>query len=560
MADYYNHSPKDLAAQYDAISSDEVHKPWLSLLDSLKPKLALDVGAGSGRDARWLADKGWDVIAVEPSELREQGIANSKGYAIEWLADSMPELFKVRSIGYRFDLILLSAVWQHVKPNVRDRAFRILSELLNPGGVIVVLLRQGSDKDENAARQFHEVSPEELDQYAKDRALNKLLWAQTQDVQRSHVTWGYLAYQSPDDGTGGLSLLRHIIINDDKTATYKLGLLRVLSRIAESYPGAVIKRDDVSVTIPLGLVGLLWLKQYKPLILQYDLPQISKRNPKFAKKAFHALVDFSDADLRLGSVLSVERGKLLEQALKDACETIVDGPAKYTTFPGVASQVFVADFSRPPRLNTTLNVNLEYLCGFGGLEISGQLWQTLGQYACWLEPTIVHEWQQLMGRWDYSVRDRGPSLANAFRWEDSVRFTGQVRARVNELRKRGDVIACTWTGKRSKELDIDHAFPWARWPNNDLWNLLPCSSNINAQKSDRLPSQVAMHRASSRIIEWWGRAYCSSSLEQQFNEEALVSLPGLSRDALTLESVYEAMLHQRAKIKHDQQLAEWGPR
>jgi len=560
MGNYYDHAPQALAAQYDAMSSADVHQSWLSVLDSLKPRLALDVGAGSGRDARWLADKGWDVIAVEPSDLRQQGITNSKGYGIEWLNDSMPDLARVRTIGYRFDLILLSAVWQHVKPSERARAFRILTELLNPGGVIVILLRQGTDDEENAARQFYEVLPEELDQYAKDRALRKLLWTQTQDAQRTHVTWGYLAYQIPDDGTGGLSLLRHIIINDDKTATYKLGLLRVLSRIAESYPGAVIKRDDESVTIPLGLVGLLWLKQYKPLILQYQLPQLAKANPSFAKQAFNALVDFSDPELRLGASIAVERGKVLEQALIDACRAIHRNPAHYTTFPGTNRPVFDTRYVSPARSSTGVMVNLEYLSRFGDVKVPAGIWQTLGQYACWLEPAIVHEWQQLMARWDYSVRDRGPSLANAFRWEDSVRFTGQVRARVNELREQGDVIACTWTGKRSKELDIDHAFPWARWPNNDLWNLLPCSSNINAQKSDRLPSQVAMHRASSRIIEWWGRAYCSSSLEQQFNEEALISLPGLSRDALTLESVYEAMLHQRAKIKHDQQLAEWGPR
>ena len=560
MADYYNHSPKALAAQYDAMSSDEVHKPWLSLLDSLKPKLALDVGAGSGRDARWLADKGWDVIAVEPSGLREQGIANSRGYAIEWLDDSMPELFKIRTIGYRFDLILLSAVWQHVKPNIRERAFRFLTELLNPGGVIVILLRQGSDAEENAARQFYEVSPEELDQYAKDRALNKLLWTQTRDAQRAHVTWGYLVYQSPDDGSGGLSLLRHIIINDDKTATYKLGLLRVLSRIAESYPGAVIKRDDESLTIPLGLVGLLWLKQYKPLILEHQLPQLAKANPGFAKRAFNALLDFADPELRLGASLAPERARVLEQALIDACRAIHKNPAHYTTFPGTNRPVFDTRYATPARIKTALMINLEYLGRFGEVRIPSGIWQTLGQYACWLEPAIVHEWQQLMGRWDYSIRDRGASLAKAFRWEEAVRFTGKVRSRVEELRQQGSVVACTWTGKRSKNLDIDHAFPWARWPNNDLWNLLPCSSNINAQKSDRLPSQVAMHTASSRIIAWWDRAYSSCSLEKQFTEEALVSLPGLSRDSFTLDSVYEAMLHQRAKIKHDQQLAEWGPR
>jgi hypothetical protein len=37
-----------------------------------------------------------------------------------------------------------------------------------------------------------------------------------------------LALRLPDDGTGALPLLRHIIFNDDKSSTYKLALLRVL--------------------------------------------------------------------------------------------------------------------------------------------------------------------------------------------------------------------------------------------------------------------------------------------------------------------------------------------
>lgn len=72
---------------------------------------------------------------------------------------------------------------------------------------------------------------------------------------------------------GSLPLLRHIIVNDDKFSSYKLGLLRVLTRIAESAPGSVIQRTDDYVDIPLGLVGLYWLKQYKPLILNHKIPQ-----------------------------------------------------------------------------------------------------------------------------------------------------------------------------------------------------------------------------------------------------------------------------------------------
>jgi SAM-dependent methyltransferase len=36
-----------------------------SLLASLKPRKALDLAAGSGRHSRWLAERGWNVTAVD---------------------------------------------------------------------------------------------------------------------------------------------------------------------------------------------------------------------------------------------------------------------------------------------------------------------------------------------------------------------------------------------------------------------------------------------------------------------------------------------------------------
>jgi hypothetical protein len=41
------------------------HLPELS--NSTSSKQALDIGAGSGRDAAWLAAEGWNVVAVEPA-------------------------------------------------------------------------------------------------------------------------------------------------------------------------------------------------------------------------------------------------------------------------------------------------------------------------------------------------------------------------------------------------------------------------------------------------------------------------------------------------------------
>jgi hypothetical protein len=76
----------------------------------------------------------------------------------------------------------------------------------------------------------------------------------------------------PDDGTGALPLLRHVILHDDKASTYKLGMLRALCRIADGWAGIARDAEDGNVAIPLGLVTLTWLRLYLPLMAA-DLPQ-----------------------------------------------------------------------------------------------------------------------------------------------------------------------------------------------------------------------------------------------------------------------------------------------
>ena len=80
--------------------------------------------------------------------------------------DALPDLRALRALGRRFDLVLLSAVWMHVAPKGRERALRILSELLGPSGLLVITLRLGGDGAENSARGFHDTSAEELIGYA----------------------------------------------------------------------------------------------------------------------------------------------------------------------------------------------------------------------------------------------------------------------------------------------------------------------------------------------------------------------------------------------------------
>ncbi|MEP0494297.1 MAG: HNH endonuclease domain-containing protein, partial [Paraglaciecola sp.] len=153
---------------------------------------------------------------------------------------------------------------------------------------------------------------------------------------------------------------------------------------------------------------------------------------------------------------------------------------------------------------------------------------------------------------------------------------------------------CVWSAKSLKrKYDIDHSMPFARWPNNDLWNLLPTDSKINNQKSDKLPSEQKLKEAKERIQSWWQQAWLQTtnqklavreqsasyrigrsdtrskvaepSLEgwQQGNQikrffaEANIALPGLSSNNESIDDLFEALILQRGRLKEMQQLKEW---
>ncbi len=581
---YYDLNPDTLFAQYDGVDAADVHADWASAHLREEPGFACDIGAGSGRDANWLAARGWEVVAVEPSTLRNLAAERSHPRVV-WMDDALPDLRVLRALGRRFNLILLSAVWMHVAQNVRERAFRILSELLNPSGLLVITLRRGGDATENAARGFHDTSAEELIGFANRRAIALRSHSTQPDLTRPAINWETLVFSMPDDGTGSLPLLRHVIVNDNKSSTYKLGLLRTLVRLAETAPGLVINRTDDYVEIPFGAVGLYWLKQYLPLVLQHRLPQRPSGPGGYgwAKDAFYRLGDVSPSDLRLGARIDSDRAVILTHAINDACVNIERMPVRYITYPASGNrQLFESGYSRARTIARPIVLSREFLTQFGRFRIPALLWQSLGQFACWLDPVIVREWRQLTKNWDGSaslhstarwttttdqsaalVREHGTEMGtnDPFEWTESRYDTSVAMERAKQLRDDGFALTCVWSASRIRTAPhIDHCFPWARWRNNDLWNLLPARDNVNLRKSDRLPSSNAMADARDRMLEWWRHAWVQSPQEDRFFMEARYSLPGLEVDTPRLEDIFTAAQHQRARLKQDQQLIEWQVR
>mgnify|MGYP002634735547 FL=1 len=447
----------------------------------------------------------------------------------------------------------------HVPPGQRERAFRILTELLKPGGTLVITLRHGSDEQENRERGFYPVSAAELAVFAQRRAVVMKDPVRQPDQTRAHVEWETVVFTIPDDGTGSLPLLRHIIVNDNKSASYKLGLLRVLTRIAESAPGVVMRRSDDWVEIPLGIVGLYWLKQYKPLLIDHQLRERpeSEQGYGFAREAFWKLAQISPYDLRVGGHLAADHAAIVTHAIRDACANITKMPAHYITWPGRAEPVFEFErrgFRFQPK---PLVISAEYLARFGVFRIPAAIWQTLGQYACWLEPAILREWAALHSQWNVSDARAGDQ--QVFAWEEGRRDTSLAAGRLLDLRQQGVDVPCVWSARHVREanrLHIDHCFPWSRWFNNDLWNLLPARSDVNLAKGDKLPSALALSDAHRRILDWWDQAWLGSPYRERFLLEAAVSLPTLVEQPAPAD-IYQAMLHQRARLKADQQLAEW---
>jgi len=264
----YDAQAFELAERYDQPALLDSYSPVEDLIASTSAdSLALDIGAGSGRDAAWLASKGYEVVAVEPSSgMRDEAQRRHEDTRIRWLDDRLPGLSRVHELSLSFDLILLSAVWQHIAPQDRQRAFRKMASLLKPRGLMLMTLRQGPPPVD---RPMHAVSLGEVEALARTFGLEVLkVVDQADELARAEVCWTTVILRMPDEGAGALPLIRGIILADDKSSTYKLALLRAISRIAEHAPASVrIAVDEPdAVDVPLGLVGLFWIRMYMPLV------------------------------------------------------------------------------------------------------------------------------------------------------------------------------------------------------------------------------------------------------------------------------------------------------
>jgi protein-L-isoaspartate O-methyltransferase len=191
----YAEEAEELVKRYESIPLVEKHQAVLHLIPSA-PCNVLDIGAGTGADAAWLAGLGHRVVAVEPTdELRLAGMALHPSARIAWVNDSLPDLVMTIQSGQQFDVVMITAVWMHLDELERQHAMPKVASLLRRGGVLIMSLRHGPSPPR---RRMFAVSAAETIRLADAHGLRSILnvlTASAQPVNRqAGVTWSHLVF------------------------------------------------------------------------------------------------------------------------------------------------------------------------------------------------------------------------------------------------------------------------------------------------------------------------------------------------------------------------------
>jgi SAM-dependent methyltransferase len=111
-------------------------------LAALEPGRALDLGTGEGRNAIWLAARGWQVTGVDFSAVglaRAAELARQRGVDVGWVK---ADLLSYQPSPAGYDLVLIAYI--QLPADELARLVRTAATALAPGGT---LLAVGHDRD-----------------------------------------------------------------------------------------------------------------------------------------------------------------------------------------------------------------------------------------------------------------------------------------------------------------------------------------------------------------------------------------------------------------------------
>ncbi len=131
-------------------------EPWtipdevlVTEVEDMPPGRALDLGAGEGADSIWLAERGWEVTAVDYASAaiaKVEEIARNRGLKIKGVVANIVEY----QPDYRYDLVIMC--YMHLPPGERASMLANAAAALAPEGTLLFV---GVDASDDSSDDFH---------------------------------------------------------------------------------------------------------------------------------------------------------------------------------------------------------------------------------------------------------------------------------------------------------------------------------------------------------------------------------------------------------------------
>lgn len=532
--DYYNAHAKALCSQYDKAIPEAFHRllaRWITPNTSV-----LELGCGSGRDARFMAGLGARVTATDGSAGMLSEARERKGkpiYRLLSLPASASDVARLRTDNSdkAFDVVVASAVLMHLNDEAFFRTARNIAELTKEDGLLILSVPLGHPADDT---RFYAARPVEAIRFTlEDFGFQVLTAEKTNDAAKRAIAWVTLVLRKSRQISRRRQKLQSVLFEDRKTSTYKLALLRALCEMASSDEDCARVCQEHTVAVPLSRVVEKWIGYYWTLLGTQQIGGTRKTGFETALKvltqcfagdyfAFRRALESESLSNGASSALKFVRSKMALAVKK--------GPITYS---GMASgePVFthLSAQSSPPRFADD--------SGFGFICLDADLWSEMRQTGLLFIDSILLQWADLTARFSRGETDLADVLPKLLACNGCERDTGQARL----LYAQKENLTCVWSGKTllKNRFDVDHILPWSFTHNNALWNLMPASPSVNRAKSDKLPDFEFFYSRKDKITDNW--RYLADTAPNLFRHQVADSLvPGGLTGSLWWEPLFDA--------------------
>lgn len=188
----YDAHATTLADQYDRVTTEQAVPILPSLLSKGNAGRALDIGSGAGRDALWLAQRGWQVDSMDGSEkLLLEAQKRHPHARIDYYVDLAPAFARSAAKGTPYDLILMSAFLFHFDKEEREDILKNCLGMLSQNGLMHLTLRVGPLISD---RKIYLVDPAELEDFSKVHGLSCHYHGRSADnTGRGAIAWDHVS-------------------------------------------------------------------------------------------------------------------------------------------------------------------------------------------------------------------------------------------------------------------------------------------------------------------------------------------------------------------------------